>query len=581
MNLEIVLHPLTDFISEKDVFEGEKVSYYYTGICQQTKKKLHLPRTLLAEKIALRLCAELDRNNLTLPKGKMLGILIVKDSVGKMGFLKAFSGFWGGKKEIPGWVNQIPANSILTMAEKLTIQKLDEIREKIISLKSLSLREEYKQLEQQFQQEWQSLKEIHRVRKTIRAQVRQGLNGDNFIDNKENFLKDLEQESRKDDWERRKLKHHWLEILAPLKEKIDVADQEIQELKKQRKELSRQLQAQMQMAYSVTNFAGESLSIGRVLGKDFIPTGTGDCCAPKLLHYAATHNLIPVAMAEVWWGETSANGEKVKGRFYPACEARCQPLMGFLLSGLPTVEVNRTWESIPIIYEDDYLLVVNKPSGLLSVSGRGVDKFDSVETRFRQISTAKSNIYLKTVHRLDQDTSGILILAKDKDTYIKMSQWFAQRKVKKIYEAIVEGVVKEDEGMIELPLWGNPRSRPRQEVNYQYGKPSVTHYRVMERGEKETRLELMPLTGRTHQLRVHCLQGLGMAIRGDRIYGRVEDKIQEVAEERQQGIGNGQEGISQNSSDNDEQRLCLHAREISFTHPQNNKEINLKTQTPF
>lgn len=555
MNLEIILHSLTDFVSEKDIFQDDKVTYYYEGVCPKTKKKLRLPRTILAEKIALNLCAELDRNNLTLPKGKMLGVLIVKDNRGKIGVIKAFSGFWRGKKEVKGWVGQIPADSVIAMAEKLTLKQLDEIKMEILSLKNLPIRAEYQELEAKFRQELQELKEIHRQRKQVRDEVRKELKMKTVINgSKEDILKGLEQESRKDDWERRKLKQYWQEILQPLKRNIDLAERKIQGLKKQRKELSRQLQAQMQMAYSVTNFAGESLSVGSVLGRDFIPTGTGDCCAPKLLHYAATHDLMPVAMAEVWWGETSANGERVNGEFYPACELRCQPLMGFLLSGLPSSTVNRVWEAIPIVYEDDYLLVVNKPSGLLSVSGRGIDKFDSVESRFREIATAKSNFHFKTVHRLDQDTSGILILAKDEGSYVRMSQFFAGGGVKKVYEAIVEGDVGEDEGVIDLPLWGNPLFRPRQEVCFRRGKPSVTYFRVMERGENHTRLQLMPVTGRTHQLRVHCLLGLGRAIRGDRIYGKVNE--------------NGQ-------------RLCLHAREIVFPHPQTEETITLKTITPF
>ncbi|PHV63169.1 RluA family pseudouridine synthase [Cyanobacterium aponinum] len=555
MNLQTILHSVDDFVKKEDIFQEEIVTYHYEGFCPKTKQKLTLPRTILSEKIALKLCAELDKNEIKMPKGKMLGVLIVKDNLGDLKVIKAFSGFWGGKKEIRGWVNQIPANSVITMAEKLTLQKLDQIKYQIIALENISVREEYNNLEQKFQQEWQSLKKIHQARKQVRHELRNELK-ETIINNSniEEKFKILEQESRKDDWQRRNLKHKWQEILQPLKDKISLADQEIRNLKRQRKELSRQLQAQMQTAYSMTNFAGESLSVGSLLGKDFIPTGTGDCCAPKLLHYAATNNLIPIAMAEVWWGDTSPNGEKVNGHFYPACESRCQPLMGFLLSGLPSFEVRKSSANLPIIYEDDYLLVVNKPSGLLSVSGRGIDKFDCVEARFRQILTTKSHNHLKTVHRLDQDTSGILILAKDEDTHLKMSQLFAAREVKKIYEAVVEGMVKEDRGIIDLPLWGNPRSRPRQEVNYQYGKPSVTHFRVIERRQEQTRLELIPITGRTHQLRVHCLQGLGMAIRGDRIYGKLEQN---------------------------EDRLYLHAREIIFTHPHTQTIIHLTTKTPF
>ena len=139
----------------------------------------------------------------------------------------------------------------------------------------------------------------------------------------------------------------------------------------------------MQGAYSLTNFAGETLSLSELVNKSFIPTGTGDCCAPKLLHYAAVNNLQPTAMAEFWWGISSPNGERVSGKFYPACVERCEPIMGFLLSGLQNNAVKNNDYQIEVVYEDNYFLVINKPSGLLSVPGRGSDNFDSVESRLR------------------------------------------------------------------------------------------------------------------------------------------------------------------------------------------------------
>ncbi len=552
--LEKSLHPLTDFVGAEEISTAEVITYYYQGICPQTGKKLQLPRTILAEKIAISLCEKLTPSGWRTEKEKMLGILIVQDEQGKLGVIKAFSGYFAGKKEVAGWVKQIPGHSVIAMAEKLTLQKLDEIKEKRIHLQGLSVRQEYLQLKEEFEQQKQELKQIHRQRKEARDQQRQGLTENIFDGELAEQIHQLEQESRKDDWEKRKLKHKWQEKLQPLEAEIKRADKQIQQLKQSRKELSRQLQEQMQTAYTLTNFAGNSLSVGKLMGKAFIPTGTGDCCAPKLLHHCATNNLIPVAIAEVWWGETSPNGDKVAGKFYPACEERCQPLMGFLLSGLPSPQPIDRSLSIPIIYEDNYLLAVNKPSGLLSVAGRGSANFDSVVSRFRQIYTAKSNFYLNAIHRLDQNTSGILLLAKDEQTYIHIAQQFAARKVKKVYEAIVDGIITEVEGTIDLPLWSNPLSRPRQEVNYEKGKPSVTYYSVLQREGNTTRVKFMPVTGRTHQLRVHSAEGLGVAIKGDRLYGNLE-----------------------HSGD----RLYLHAREITFIHPVSKEVLDLKTKTPF
>lgn len=578
------IYPLTDFVTQEEITEKEIITYYYEGICPKTGENLQLPRTILAEKVALSLCHQLKKTSFYTVKGKMLGILIVKDKQGKLGVIKAFSGLLNGKKDVEGWVSQISGYSLIALAENLTIKELDKIKLEILALETLPLRQDYQQLYVEYQRQWQDLKVIHRQRKEIRDKKRFFLNiSENpelcFVmmsllrmsltqrrkDAKLLYLlfsqkaistkiHDLQQESRKDDWERRTFKHQWYEKLHPLEMQINQANQQIQFLKQRRKELSKQLQAQMQTTYAITNFAGDSLSIGALLGKAFIPTGTGDCCAPKLLHYAAIHLLQPLAMAEFWWGESSPNGERVEGFFYPACFDRCQPLMGFLLSGLSTFNSVKQQESIPIIYEDEWLLVVNKPSGLLSVSGRGSQNFDSVESRFRQIATTKSNFQFTTVHRLDQDTSGILILAKTQDAYIHLSRQFAQRQAQKVYEAILSGIVSIPHGVIDLPLWGNPLTRPRQEVNYLYGKPSVTHFQVMMIENNDTRLELKPITGRTHQLRVHCWQGLGFPIKGDRLY----------------------HGLDDNSC-----RLYLHAREITFLHPHTQNSLHLQTITPF
>lgn len=583
--LDKLLHSLTDFVSQEEITEKEVVTYYYQGICPKTGVNFKLPRTVLAEKIALSLCHQLKTTNFSTVKGKMLGILIVKNSQGKLGVIKAFSGLLNGKKEVNGWVSQISSNSVIALAENLTIKQLDEIKNEIIILENLIIRQEYKQLKIEYENQWQELKAIHHQRKEIRDRKRI-LYTDNFNNSylviiltsqfllalsyknnqtiffyrlllefaiNKNFY-NLQQESRKDDWERRNLKHQWQKKIKPLEEVINQANLKIKQLKQQRKELSKQLQAQMQTAYTITNFTGDSLSVGKLLGKTFIPTGTGDCCTPKLLHHAATNDLQPIAMAEFWWGENSPNGEKIEGHFYPACEERCQPLMGFLLSGLSTITPVEIQESIPIIYEDDWLFVVNKPCGLLSVSGRGSKNFDSVLSRFRQIFRDNRNYDITTVHRLDQDTSGILILAKTKESYFHLSQQFAQRQVKKVYEAVLNGLISESRGIIDLPLWSNPLTRPRQEVNYDDGKPSVTHFQVMGIENQETRLQLEPITGRTHQLRVHCLEGLGVPIKGDRFYGKSED----------------------NSL-----RLHLHAREIKFIHPHQQKMIHLQAQTPF
>jgi tRNA pseudouridine32 synthase/23S rRNA pseudouridine746 synthase len=318
------------------------------------------------------------------------------------------------------------------------------------------------------------------------------------------------------------------------------------------------------------NFLGQSLSLQQLIPEG-MPTGTGDCCAPRLLHYAATHGLKPLAMAEFWWGSSLMNHDKIQGEFYAACAERCQPLMGFLLSGLranpptpfpcreggvlsPSPTSGGVWgEVIPILYEDEWLIAVNKPAGLLSVPGRYRDTQDSVLSRLRQLSPDGMEII--AVHRLDQETSGILLLARDGQTYRQLSEQFQKRQVRKVYEAVLSGSLTTDKGVISLPLWGDPQNRPYQQVNWQYGKPSVTHFQVIATEGNNTRVEFIPLTGRTHQLRVHAAdaRGLGIPILGDRLYG-----CRAAAS-----------------------RLHLHARELCFEHPQLGETLHIRIQTPF
>ena len=223
-------------------------------------------------------------------------------------------------------------------------------------------------------------------------------------------------------------------------------------------------------------------------------------------------------------------------------------IKGEVTSGLPQPE-----QTLPIVYQDKWLIAVNKPAGLLSVPGRYSDTFDSVLTRLRHL--LPEGMALMAVHRLDQETSGILLLARDRQTYCQLSQQFQQRQVHKVYEALLSGSVTTDQGAIELPLWGNPENRPYQKVDWQHGKPSFTRFQVMAREGGSTRVEFIPLTGRTHQLRVHAAdsRGLGVPILGDRLYG-----CRAVAS-----------------------RLHLHARELRFLHPQSGQTLHLQVKTPF
>ncbi|MBD2451556.1 RluA family pseudouridine synthase [Nostoc sp. FACHB-152] len=539
----VILHPLSDFIDSNLTDNASSPSYYYEGCCPHTGELLRLPRTAFVEAIAISLMKYLATDERYACEGKMYGVLLVELPSGEQRIIKAFSGLLNGQSVFAGWVPPIPGREEVVFEEAQTLAQLEAIKQEIISLQQLPQRQEYEKLAWEFEQQLQAMSDRHRhcrhQRQEKRQQLCQTLTGEPLTF----ALAQLDEASRQDGIERRQLKRQRDAILQPLQQLITAADVRIRELKQQRKALSRQLQAQMHATYSLMNFFGQSLSLQKLMPNG-LPTGTGDCCAPKLLHYAATHHLKPLAMAEFWWG--SSSGDKVQGQFYEACAERCQPLMGFLLSGMG----QELWRET-IIYEDEWLIAVNKPAGLLSVPGRYQQTQDSVLNRLRQL--LPDGMALMTVHRLDQDTSGILLIARDRQTYKQLSQQFQQRQVHKIYEAILAGSITTDQGLIELPLWGDPENRPYQQVNWQHGKPSLTRFQVISQEGDYTRVKFMPLTGRTHQLRVHALVGLGVMILGDRLYGCCANV----------------------------NRLHLHAREIIFQHPHSGKTLHLQTKTPF
>ncbi|NDJ22319.1 RluA family pseudouridine synthase [Nostoc sp. B(2019)] len=560
MPYTVLLHVLSDFMNSNYVVSDLSVSYYYEGYCPQSGEILRLPRTPIVEAIAYGLMQHLAKNDLHNREGKMYGVLLVELPTGEQRVLKAFSGLLNGYGIFDGWVPPIPGRSQVALEEARTLAQLDAIKQELITLKQLTERQQYEMLLRDFELQLQQMSDRHRHCKHQRQEKRQLLYETVTGEALTIALEQLDAESCLHGIERRQLKRQQNEVLQPLKQLITATDERMRELKQQRKALSQQLQAQMHAAYSLTNFSGQSLSLQQ-LTPFGMPTGTGDCCAPKLLHYAATHSLKPLAMAEFWWGASSVNQDKVQGEFYGACAERCQPLMGFLLSGLKSNLPHREGEvlspsharGVIPIYEDEWLIAVNKPPGLLSVPGRYSDRQDSVVSRLRNL--LPDGMVLAAVHRLDQETSGILLLARDRQTHRQLSRQFQQRQIYKVYEAVVSGSVTTAQGVIELPLWGDPQNRPYQQVDWQRGKPSLTHFRVIGKEGDYTRVEFIPFTGRTHQLRVHAAnsQGLGVTILGDRLYG-----CDAVAG-----------------------RLHLHARELRFEHPQLGQTLHLRTKTPF
>ena len=540
----------SDFISPGSAIEGLSPAYWYEGRCPDGRW-LRLPRTPLVEATARGLMQHLDSDQRYSREGKMYGVLLVETPAGEQRVLKAFSGLLFGNSVVEGWVPPILGRDKVALEEARSLAAMATMKHELIALQQLPQRQQYEALSREFETSRQELSIRHRQDKNERQQHRQRLHqikGEDLA----GALEQLNEWSRQNGIERRQLKREQDAALQSLKQVVEQANTRICELKQQRKALSKQLQAQMHASYCLTNFVGESLSLEELMPQG-MPTGTGDCCAPKLLHYAAINSLKPLAMAEFWWGPST--NERKQGEFYEACAERCQPLMGFLLSGspqkFPVGEIDHRL-SLPILYQDKWLIAVHKPAGLLSVPGRYSDRQDSVLSRLRCL--LPNELELTAVHRLDQETSGILLLARDRQTCCQLSRQFQQRQVHKVYEAVLAGSVTTDRGTIELPLRGDFHHRPRQKVDWQQGKPSITHFQVMTKADY-TRVEFIPVTGRTHQLRVHAAdsRGLGVPILGDRLYGCC-------------AITN---------------RLYLHARELRCEHPQSGRALHLRAENPF
>ena len=322
------------------------------------------------------------------------------------------------------------------------------------------------------------------------------------------------------------------------------------------KEMSQELQLWLFHQYQLLNAHGEKKDLVAIwqsyytrekLRRKFPlpPGGTGDCCAPKLLQYAYQKGLHPVCMAEFWWGAPTKEEVRQHLNYYPACRGKCKPILTWMLQGLdvdPNPELlGFQHMEIPVVYEDDALLVVNKPSGMLSVPGRIEDY--SVEAVMRE--RYPDSI---VVHRLDMGTSGLLIVAKNGESYRILQQQFIHHEVKKKYVALLEHS-GEGSGSICLPMRPDPMNRPRQVVDMNHGKRAATRYEFI--GNRL--VALWPETGRTHQLRIHCAHpdGLANPIVGDELYGT-------------RG-----------------QRLCLHAAEIWFRHPVSGSEMHITSEIPF
>ena len=539
------MHPFKANISHLPLPELFSFPFYYTPnpLC-----------ILAAEEVQSYLEARSDWHE-ELQKGKMFGVLIVRNPQGETGFLAAFSGNLAGSNHHDYFVPPVydllnPDGYFKEEEERISaINRRIKEEENTNGLKELQarladLKKEHAHLlitkEEEFKQE-----------KERRSMLRQS------GELTETELEQLNKQSQFEKAELKRWKKKFQQEVEAQEALIRQKQESIQQLKDERKTRSATLQEWIFQQFQMRNARGEVKDLCEIFAptpQGIPPAGSGECAAPKLLQYAYLHGLHPVAMAEFWWGDSPKGEIRRHGYFYPSCKHKCEPILNFMMQGLevepnPLLASKSEADSLETVYEDEHLLVVNKPSGMLSVPGKTdqVSVYSLMAERFHEATGPL------VVHRLDMDTSGLLLIAKTKEVHACLQEQFEKQEVRKRYIALLSG--KPDvasAGFIRLPLCPDYENRPLQKVDYEHGKPAITRYELLE-DTAHTRIAFYPATGRTHQLRVHAAHpdGLNTPIKGDPLYGQPAE------------------------------RLYLHAERLEFRHPVTNKTLRITKEAPF
>ena len=554
--------------------------------------------------------------------GKMFGVLVVEyeDESGALqrGFLAAYSGLLGGRNDWPYFVPPVFDAQQPDGHFKRTEREISAINREIAAIEHdaeyLQSVEQHEQTKKCLQAEVDAFKaevDAAKARRDARRKSGEPLS--------EEEQAEMIRESQFMKAELRRRRKAMEQAESTLNTQHSTF---LKSLQRKRKQMSDELQRWLFAAYRMLNAKGEErdlIDIFREYTHAMPPAGAGDCCAPKLLQYAYLHHLRPVCMAEFWWGESPASEIRHHLHYYPACRSKCLPILTHMLKGLdvapnPLAQKRHTAEP-RVLYADEYIMVVDKPAGMLSVPGKAESvrsEFSdsaniSVEEYFAnlqlptnsQLTTEQFTIgeadnsklktqnskFLKAAHRLDMDTSGLLVLARTEEAYVELQRQFASRETVKRYEAVLSGVPTQNSKLktqnssaqpsgcleaISLPLIADINDRPRQRVDMEHGKPALTLYNIVEVravdantavayttkkvDKRRTLVHLYPKTGRTHQLRVHCAHPLGLAcpILGDPLYGT------ERAD-----------------------RMYLHAAELTFRHPVTGETMHFLSPSGF
>ncbi|TXY05734.1 RluA family pseudouridine synthase [Vibrio mimicus] len=492
--------------------------------------------------------------------GKMFGVLVVQHASGELGYLSAFSGQLAEQNELPGFVPpvfdrfadksffRIDGDEIASINQQVREQEADPVLVRLTA----TIAKYQSQAEQALEQQRVLMAEQRQNRKQQREQAELLSGQERAV-----LFATLAEESVFQKRQLQFIKQEWEQRIATEESLLNAKLASIEQLKQERKQRSAALQKKLFTGYRFANIAGVEknlVELFSVTKNPLPPAGSGECAAPKLLHYAFQHQLKPIALAEFWWGRSPKSEIRQHKKFYPACQSKCQPILAHMLQGMelddnPLLSNPAADKEISIVYQDEAIVVVNKPAEFLSVPG--VHVHDSVLTRLQAQFSEAEGVF--ALHRLDMSTSGLLVFALTRRANKHLQKQFITRAVQKRYVAMLDGTLADEQGEIELPLCGDLDDRPRQKVCWQQGKPALTHWETIAVEQGRTRVYLYPHTGRTHQLRVHCAHHLGLncPIVGDDLYG-IQD-----------------------------QRLHLHAEKLSFSHPYTKQPMTFEVAADF
>lgn len=513
------------------------------------------PLTVIAAREVERYLSARTEWHEELQQGKMFGVLIVRTPEGDIAYLAAFSGNLAGSNRhdffVPPVFDLLQPGGFFRTEER----RISDINRRIRELENADeltacRQEAARQQEAAAQAIAQARAELKAAKARRDARRQEG--GLSAAE-----LQALTAESQYQKAEYKRLEKRLKAEVAEAETRLHEQEAGLQALKQERKSRSNALQLRLFGQFRLLNARGEQRSLPELFAdtpQRIPPAGAGECALPKLLQYAYTHGLHPLAFGEFWWGDPPRHEVRRQGAFYPACQSKCAPILRHMLAGLAVDDnplATAAAQNYPLetVYEDEWIVIVNKPAGLLSVPGKG--PADSVLDRLRKAYPAATGPLL--VHRLDMDTSGLLLAAKTKEVHAALQKMFETRQVKKRYTALLEGNLETEEGTICLPLGPDLTDRPRQQVDFEHGKPALTYYRVRQRRDGYTLVDLYPMTGRTHQLRVHAAhqEGLHHPIVGDPLYGKKAA------------------------------RLYLHAASLELVHPVSGKTLHVCREAAF